>query len=289
MSVIDYQFLRNLTLFILSALSVFFEKRNPFKEFPSRDKWTVATRIFTGQAAFFIYYCALSMTPLTIITVVTKLDAFFVFMLAYIINGERIVLLEIMGMFICFGTIFAISKSESEKNVAGEDITVEEAANDQRILGLCLGIVVAIFAGTTSVLNRTLKHVPTSLIMLYHGAAGMIVSGVYVLFEAYFTGNDVKMLSYSSGNWLGIAISTFFNSVTVACHTIAFKSDSSGFIVLMGNVSVLYFFFADTFLFHEVFTSVELIGTVVIMTVIICIAACRTKTKTIDLTRQKSL
>ena len=69
------------------------------------------TRIILGQIAFLLYYAAISYAPLTLIMVCAKLDAFFVFILAYFINKEAVVPIELLGMCICFGSVIMISIS----------------------------------------------------------------------------------------------------------------------------------------------------------------------------------
>ena len=49
--------------------------------------------------------------------------------------------------------------------------------------------------------------------------------------------------------------------------------------VLIGNISVVYFFLSDTFLFDESFTPVELVATVIILTVVFTIAVFKIKEK----------
>ena len=68
-------------------------------------------RIVLGQLAFLLYYAALSMAPLTLLVVCAKLDSFFVLILAYLINREEIVPLELLGILICFGSVIVITLS----------------------------------------------------------------------------------------------------------------------------------------------------------------------------------
>ena len=46
---------------------------------------------------------------MTLINIVAKIDVFIVVILGYLINGERIVPIEVLGMFIVFGTVFLMS------------------------------------------------------------------------------------------------------------------------------------------------------------------------------------
>ena len=66
-------------------------------------------QIVLGQLAFLLYYAALYMAPLTLLVVCAKLDAFFVLILAYLVNREAIVPRELVGIVICFGSVIAIT------------------------------------------------------------------------------------------------------------------------------------------------------------------------------------
>lgn len=63
----------------------------------------------------------------------------------------------------------------------------------------------------------------------------------------------------------------------MATYTIAFKYDSSGFIILLENISMVYFFISDTVIFHERFNENELLGVAVILFVVIAVTICKIK------------
>ena len=60
---------------------------------------------------------------------------------------------------------------------------------------------------------------------------------------------------------------TLVDTVTVNSMTIAFQSDSSGFVSLISYVVVIYAFMADCLVFNEHFTWVELVGAASILIV----------------------
>ena len=124
-SVIDYQFFRSFTILVLAAIALCIEQRNPVREFPSQFKWTLLTIIIFGLAAVFIFYAALALAPLIIINVIIKLDSFIVLVLGFLINREPFVLLEVLGMLICFGAILAMALSAAKESEASEEVRTE--------------------------------------------------------------------------------------------------------------------------------------------------------------------
>ena len=63
-----------------------------------------------------------------------------------------------------------------------------------------------------------------------------------------------------------------FDFVSLNSQTIAFQSDSSGFVSLIGYMSVLYAFLFDFFVFHEQISTVEICGALLILTVTIVVS-----------------
>lgn len=49
--------------------------------------------------------------------------------------------------------------------------------------------------------------------------------------------------------------------------------------MLIGNVKILYFFLSDNFIFHEVFSTVELVSIFVISAVVITVALVKIREK----------
>ena len=82
----------------------------------------------------------------------------------------------------------------------------------------------------------------------------------------------LNMATYSTHLWMILLLASVFNSATTTLRTIAFQSDSSGFIVLFANIGIVYMFICDTFIFKHRFSMVELVGILTILTVVISIA-----------------
>ena len=92
------------------------------------------------------------------------------------------------------------------------------------------------------------------------------------------------MLTYDSSIFWGMLVATVFNTTGMTCYTIAYQNDRSGFIVLCSNIAIVYFFLTDTFIFHESFSTVELLGTLIIMAYVLSVAVGRTISKNKEMT-----
>ena len=61
---------------------------------------------------------------------------------------------------------------------------VEEVSSLSKVLGVVLSIIAAWCFATAAVYSRKLKHIPSKVVMFYHGSIGMIGAGVYWIIEA---------------------------------------------------------------------------------------------------------
>ena len=95
----------------------------------------------------------------------------------------------------------------------------------------------------------------------------MILSVLAVAIEASVTEGPVRFFHYDARVYLLMIGATVFDSIAVNAVTIAFQSDSSGFVALISYVNILYAFVADVVIFKESFGWVELLAACVILVV----------------------
>ena len=125
---------------------------------------------------------------------------------------------------------------------------------------------------TCNVLNRVLKATHSSIIMFYHGITGLVFafSGIAIIEltgkgEAAESG--LTLFNYSAQVYLILTAGVLCDSIALNCYTMAFQSDGSGFVALLSYGNVLYAFLGDQIIFHESFTLMELLATIVILIV----------------------
>ena len=155
-----------------------------------------------NQLAFFFFYSALTFAPMTLITVFCKLDGFFVLIFAHFINREQIIPIEMLGIFICFGTVTVISLNQESTPIEGSEPnsqsdTVISYESNQRVIGFVLAVLHAISMGATIVLTRRLKDVPTLLITFWSGLIGMIGAFAYIAIEGILSEDGLRMAAYT--------------------------------------------------------------------------------------------
>lgn len=70
---------------------------------------------------------------------------------------------------------------------------------------------------------------------------------------------------------------TLFDSLAVNSMTIAFQSDSSGFVALISYITIIYAFVSDCTIFKESFSWIELVAALVILVVTVATSVYKIK------------
>ena len=104
--------------------------------------------------------------------------------------------------------------------------------------------------------------------MFWHGVLGLILGLTGVLIDSYINPVEgIRIFNYDTKVYMLMLAATFFDSVAVNAVTIAFQSDSSGFVALIGYMVILYAFMADSLILHEDFAWIEIVAALVILAV----------------------
>ena len=196
-NVIEFTLFRNVSSFLVAGVWLYLASYNPIKLFPSQDKLALFCRIMTGQFNFFLLNLAISMAPLTLVTVFYQTSPFWITIIAYYMLGEPIFKLEILSMIICFSAVVAIAiqtKNESESSKLSEE---EKEETSQAFLGLVIVFITSIIRAMNSVLNRVLKHHATPVVIFYHTIGGFCMAGTYIMFEMAIKGESSRLVIYT--------------------------------------------------------------------------------------------
>ena len=186
--------------------------------------------------------------------------------LAYCAFKEPIYIIELLSMVCCFGGMVTITLSGAKSDE--RNYTTESLMLGYSLVFLCSWI----YAGNC-VLNRALKQVHHSIIMFYHGLLGLSVATVVVLSESMILAKSesdyqgMRILNYEGNLYWIILGAILFDSLAVNCLTIAYQSDSSGFVAIISFITIVYSFVADRVIFNESFTMAELFAALLIFMV----------------------
>lgn len=275
---------RSLSVLITAVIQLSCSKMNPLKDFPwSEHGKTLVWRCILGQFVFVVFNFCLKLVPLTFQMIIFQTSTFWISILAYCFLSETMLPLEIISMIISFAAMVVITVTGASNASEIESNPSEEVnySSVQLIIGYTLVLAVAWTYASANILNRALKDVSTSLIMFWHGALGILIAIVAISIE-YFavdmgTGNGLHIFNMSLKCFGYMFAATLADTLTVNAMTIAFQSDSSGFVSLLTYFNVIYAFVADILIFKESFTWVELLAasTILFVTVLSAVVKLR--------------
>lgn len=109
--------------------------------------------------------------------------------------------------------------------------------------------------------------------MVYHGLIGGILASLFILIEAAVKGGEFRF--YTLNQYLILGGAATWDTIACFSMTIAYQSDSSGFVSLLGYAIILYGFMSDVFFFDETLLPLQLFGALLIFSATIIVAVLK--------------
>jgi len=238
----EFAIVRSGTMLVLSQPVRLLFGKKACDDLP-RDKVPhVILRSLFGVSTFVLGTWALTIIPLSLQTILFNLNPFWCSILGYLINGEKVARLEYICMAVAFlgviGICFGADKTETDATSVAVGTTI-------------LGIVVAFASSWTlassNILNRIIKDIHFTVVMTYHTMIGTTATFIPTALVCLLT--HQTFLSYSSSQWGLMMLGGLFEFITVATNIVAFQSDNSAFVSLIGYIQVPLAFLADYVIF----------------------------------------
>lgn len=126
-------------------------------------------------------------------------------------------------------------------------------------------------------LDRYLRATPAPVVIFWHSLNGLLLISIYIVLEAVISGNGFRF--YTGRQYLIALISTAVDAIAMSSSTIAFQSDSSGFIGLLLYTSVVYAYILDLIVFKQSLNVIELVATIVILVVAVIVGYLKVQDK----------
>mmetsp|Transcript_31339 Transcript_31339/g.38829 ORF Transcript_31339/g.38829 Transcript_31339/m.38829 type:complete len:140 (+) Transcript_31339:361-780(+) len=114
-SIIEFSFLRNVWIGGLAAMQMCCQKTNPFKGFPKHLIKDLVIRSLSGQITFALMNVAVTLLPMSTAMILFQMNPFWIATLACLMLGEKIRLIEVVGIFVCFGGVVMIALSKANE------------------------------------------------------------------------------------------------------------------------------------------------------------------------------
>ena len=210
--------------------------------------------------------------------IIFQTGTFYISIIAYFAFNEKMIPCEVIAMLVCFAGMVTVTVSGT-KNAGGSssgevaDASYANYSRTQLIVGYSLVIVASWVFAACATLCRALKDISSGIIMFWHGILGFTLATIAILVEYFVSdyGKDQGMHLFNMSSYALVLLlaATVFDTMGVNCATIAYQSDSSGFVALISYVMIVYGFLSDCLIFNESFSWVELSGAACIISVTI--------------------
>ena len=189
--------------------------------------------------------------------------------MGYLINGERVLPIEMLSMLICFGAVIMIASASQQPEL--DDSAVVDSSSVG--VGMIIVVLSAWFLASQNVMTRVLKDIDPMVIMFYVGFVGCIFyTAVNIL-----TGGFTVIVSLTPYAIQQIVLAILFDMVANLAANRAYQMSGSGFVSLISYLTIIYGFSCDFFFFDKIFsvTEVSAICMILIVTVLTSIYKLR--------------
>ena len=115
-----------------------------------------------------------------------------------------------------------------------------------RLVGLMIALSCGVFMALTAVSRRVLKDTPTSIVLFYYTVGSLIITGIWLGIEACFKNEGFRFFNLYTGKQILIALAASgFACGEMIFVTLAYQSDSSGFVALLSYMNIVYAYICD--------------------------------------------
>ena len=135
----------------------------------------------------------------------------------------------------------------------------------EKTIGCCCILLTAWGFSFVNVLTRLMQKTPFAILMFYYSIIGFSITLCILMVEAAIKEQPLRIFKYDFQQYGITIIASFINFATIASQTIAMQNDKPGFVTLLGYIGIVYAFMGDTFIFHETFNGMELLGVGIVL------------------------
>ena len=116
----DCAIMRSAIQFFLCFPMLYIAKKNPIRDFPKGKCCLVAMRSLLGTSGFLGITITLMLIPLSLNAILFNLSPFWISILAWIVNKDKMSIVEIVAMVLCFLGVIGITFGGQDKDEQSE-------------------------------------------------------------------------------------------------------------------------------------------------------------------------
>ena len=173
---LDFAVFRTLVGLFCISLYNWYKQTKPWSILSRQHYCKMLFRSFLGIWGFILYTYIITILPLTLTTVVFQTNPFWMSLLGICFLKERVLCLEIIGMFVCFGGVLMVTLAPKEQS----KLSADTKNNNMIIFGLTLCLLQSWSHSFAQMTNRILKVVPWYVTMFFISSFGLITTSIIV-------------------------------------------------------------------------------------------------------------
>lgn len=163
---VELNLIRNFLAFFVASAWCWFTSTAPFEKFPHEHKTALLIRMAGGQTVFLTTNIAAAYAPLSIAIVCRQTTTFWASLTAYLVLGEKMLPLEIVGMVLCFAAVIVLAMQQRNEEMTEE--YAEANPYDRQNIGVYLSLSGAVILAAQTVAYRALKTVRPEVSIFYN-------------------------------------------------------------------------------------------------------------------------
>ena len=169
--------------------------------------------------------------------------------MGFLINGERVLPVEMLSMLICFGAVIMIAFASQQPELSDSAVVASSSVG----VGMTIAILSAWCLASQNVMTRVLKDIDAMVIMFYVGLVGFIFyTAVNIL-----TGGFTVIASFTTHEIQELVLAISFDLIANLAANKAYQMSGSGFVSLISYLTIFYGFSCDFFFFDKIFSVTE--------------------------------
>lgn len=125
-------------------------------------------RGFLGILVLLMFFLSVSLNTISLHTIINETAPFWIVLLGYLFLGERITVLQVIAMILCFSGVMVIAfHSSSAEN---------EQMKTTTLMGVSVAVILSILFALMNVMNRSLKETHVFIVGFFNGWVGLLTA-----------------------------------------------------------------------------------------------------------------
>lgn len=227
-SSVEMCFVRFFVLFLYSNVMLKIYGVNPVEQIMEVSAYVrkmVLTKMVLAPLVQTLFVVVFTFVPMSLGTIIFNTSPFFVAVLGYFVNREKMTVLDFWGIIFSFTGVFMLVYFQDESGDANEYQNI--------IIGVALCFVYVMGVSCDVVITRNINKIHFAVVVFWISALLTIFYASWLVYD-YSIGGQIRLINYAfDPYWKLLLILGFAASTRILCETLAFQIEKS---ILMTSI-----------------------------------------------------